>query len=269
MSLKKKSILIEDHLDIIIKKVLKEQSVIGAPNYGNPLPGPTEERIKIEKQYHCVPYIYQPFVDDLIKKGYNRKFLKVALGIIGRESDYGQSARYRAKQFATLIGDILNSKKIKSQLSSKGLAQMKYDTAKRFNVDPNTVEGALVGAYRYALFNYKLAKSQGYDSSKPSSNYDKGTGDGALDIAIVGYNQGESFIHKYCETSDPKKKSDCKNAGKTVKLKYGPTVKVTNKEVKNYLPYYKSKNPKHFTGLLTSWGYVKEVANRMRSFNCF
>lgn len=266
----------KNEINSVIKKVLQEQSVIGAPNYGS-MYQPNEERNKIQKKYYCVPYIFQPYVHDLLKKGYNARFVKVALGIIGRESDFGQGVRYYAKEFLRFVGDILskNAKykelghKIKGELGSQGMAQMKKETAEKFNVDPSTVEGALVGAYRYIVSNYKLAKSQGYDPSKPSSNYNKGTGDGALDIAIMGYNQGESFIHKYCETNDPKIKNDCKNAGKTIKLKYGPTVKVTNKFVKNYLPYYKSRNKKHLTGLLTSWGYVNEVANNIKKYNCF
>ena len=265
----------EDGLSIIIKKVLREQSVIGAPNRG--MYQPNKERSEIQKKYYCVPYIFQPYVHDLIKKGYSKRFIKVALGIIGRESDFGQGVRYFAKEFLRFIGDILSKTnkyeklgyKIKGELGSQGVAQMKKETAKKFNVDPNTVEGALVGAYRYILSNYKLAKSKGYDPGRPSSNYNKGTGDGALDIAIMGYNQGEKYIHQYCETTDPNKKNDCKNAGKTIKLKYGPTVKVTNKVVKNYLPYYKSKNKKHMTVLLTSWGYVNEVANNIKKYNCF
>jgi len=271
----------QDDLDKIIKKVLREQSVIGAPNMGMTNKGESEESKKIQRQYWCVTPIYRPYVAELVKKGYNKKFIKVALGIIGRESDYGQSARYHAKAFVKFVGEILSNvpfipqvraygRKIKGNLGSHGYGQMKLETAKKFNVDPNKIEGALVGAYRYMLFNYNIAKSQGYDTNRPSSNYDKGTGDAALDISIVGYNQGESFIHKYCDTSDPKLKSDCKNANKTVQVKYSnKKLKVTNKVVKNYLPYYKSQNDRHYTGILTSWGYVKEVANRMKKFNCF
>lgn len=269
----------DDSLDLIIKKVLREQSVIGAPNQG--IINTNYEWDKKMLKYSCIPFILRPHAIELIEKGVDKKLLKAAIGVIGRETDYGTSLRYFAKTFGRFIADIMKSdpihpyisqqgKKLRDKLgSSEGIAQMKPDTAKRFGVDAKTVEGALVGAYRYLKNSYKIAKSVGYDSTSPSSNYGKGTGDAALDISIVGYNQGEGAIKKYCETSDPKKKNDCKNAGKTVKLKFGPEVKVYNKPVKNYLPYYKSSNKHHYTGLLTSWGYVKEVSEKMKSLSCF
>jgi hypothetical protein len=250
----------EPNLSKIIRKILMEQMDVVDREFAPTIIDMTKELDKINKKYYCVPGPYKVFTDELVKKGFNKKFLKAALGIIGRESDYGGSARYFAKEFARFIG---------KPVGSHGMAQMKSDTAKRFNVDPDTVQGSLLGAYRYLIANYNLAKSQGYSTNSPSSNYDKGTGDAALDISILAYNAGERYIKKYCATTDPKLKNDCANAGKTVQLKYGPKVKVTNKLVKNYLPYLKSSNKKHYTGLLTSWGYVKEVAERMKKLNCF
>ena len=69
-------------------------------------------------------------------------------------------------------------------------------------------------------------------------------------------------IVKYCHKSDPKLKRDCKLACKNV-----DGLKVLNKPEINYVPNFKTKR---WDGVnISSHGYIKEVANRFKNYNCF
>jgi hypothetical protein len=248
-----------------LNKILLEQSVIGAPYRGvidnKDVWTPQEEKNILK--YKCIPIFYRNPTANFINKGYNKKLLKATLGIIGRESSFGGSLRFFAKNLLKLFG---------YKIGSYGPAQIKKRTAAQFGVkDVTTIDGAIDAAYKYLNSNYQIAIKMGYSTNTPSSNYKNGTGDAALDIAIVAYNSGASIIKKWCETTDPKIKRDCKLAGKhaIIDLPGGSKkkVKVLNKPAQNYLPYLTTNRAD--TGLQTSWGYVKTVAGWMKKFNCF
>ena len=152
------------------------------------------------------------------------------------------------------------------------------------NINDNilTFKGSLIAVYRYLSRSYKRAKEVGYLNT-PSSNFTKGTGDAALDISIGSYNIGYGKIVKYCKTNDPKIKRPCSMSGKIVEQsvvgapsmgvtgqKSNPNDKVTesnkykvsNQLVNNYLPNIHD-------GKLTTHGYVEEVSQKMKGFNCF
>lgn len=238
----------------------------------------TQEENKKYKQYSCVPNGFKPSISQLIKKGYNPLLLKAALGMIGRETSYGNSLRYKILSPLKNIGAYLGFD------TSAGLAQMKNSTKESLNIkeDINTVTGALIAIYKFLDRSYKKAIQEGYSTSQPSTTPKTSTGNAALDISIASYNIGFGRIVKYCKTDDPNIKRPCSKAGKIVEQsvvgapnmgvtgqKSNPNdnvkktkFKVSNELVKNYLPNIPINK-------LTTYGYVDEVANRIKGFNCF
>lgn len=203
--------------------------------------------------------------------------IKAALGIIGRESSYGQSTRFK------LLSPLKNIGAFFGFNTSAGLAQMKNSTKESLKIkeDINTVSGALIAVYKFLDRSYKKAQQEGYSTSQPSTTPKGSTGNAALDISIASYNIGYGRIIKYCKTDDPNIKRPCTMAGKVVKeqsvigapnmgvtsQKDNPNdrqtkYKVSNELVKNYLPNIP-------IGDLTTYGYVDEVAKRIKGFNCF
>lgn len=229
----------------------------------------------------CVPEAFKLSTQTLIDKKYNKLFIKSALGIIGRESDFGESNRFKFLSplktvFAAFGGQ-----------SSIGYAQIKPETAEKYGMgirELNMALGSLIGAYKILVENYNRAIKVGYTTENPP-NFKDSTGNAALDMAIAGFNLGPSKIVKYCKTSNPNIKRPCSLAGKTIKEQAGsaemaidrrnyqqikdnsPSLTVTNEEVKNYIPNFKTER---WDGVkITTHGYVKEVSNRIRGFNCF
>jgi hypothetical protein len=252
----------ESQLSILTKNIVDEQSVIGAPNYG--IVSNTPSRVYQEiKGLDCVPRLFRPAVYELKNKNYNKLFLKTALGVIGRESDFGGSDRYSylnpLKSLWAYVGG----------QTSVGYGQIKPETAKEFGLDVsdlNTASGALKGVYSIIVKNFNIARSVGYNGA-PSSNFKDGTGNAALDIAIAAFNAGAGRIVKYCETSDPNIKKNCSLAGKTQTLDNGKKIEVFDKPVQNYLPNFKTKR---WDGVdISTHGYVKEVADTLKKLNCF
>jgi hypothetical protein len=264
--------LTESDLIHIIHKVLSEQSVIGAPNNrvissNTPKPSPVTPKPSpvtpkpspvTPKGLECVPKLFSAPVDNLKLKGYNTFFLKAALGVIGRESSFGSGNRF----------DYLNPlKTLWAKLggaTSVGPGQIKPEAAEKYGMDVddlNTALGSLTTVYNILIDNFKKARQVGFSGS-PSVNVKNGTGNAALDMAIVAYNTGAGKIVKYCETSDPKIKKDCKDAGKVIN---GITVK--NKPVADYIPNFKTNR---WDGVeISSHGYIQEVANKMKTYTCF
>lgn len=286
--------LSESDLEKIIKKVLMEQR-ISNPNIqysdtpssmtsGLMLSKNKNEDLNLISKYSCVPTVFRYPVYLLLKKGYNPFFLKTALGIIGRESDFGESDRF------TYLNPLKTLWAFVGGSTSVGYGQVKPETAAQFGMvvsDLNTAIGALDAVYQYIVKNYNTARTVGYNSN-PSSNFENGTGNSALDISIVGFNAGPNKIVKYCETSNPELKRDCKLVGKTVTEqsaagapnfgmitgddrfpinKNEKTIKVLNKPVINYIPNFKSKR---WDGVnISTHGYIKEVANNIKKYTCF
>jgi hypothetical protein len=237
--------LTENDLTKIINRIINEQN---------------KQQIKME--LNCVPFLFRGPITQLINENYNKLLLKTALGVIGRESDFGNSTRYKflspLKTLTAVVGGD----------ASVGYGQIRPETAKEFGLsvyDLTTALGALKGVYKILSKNYNLAIKEGYSTSEGSSNFKDGTGNAALDMAIVAFNAGSQKITKYCETNDPNVKRNCKFAGKLVEQ--GTKYTVTDKLVKNYLPNFKTNR---WDGVnITTHGYVKEVSNRIKTYNCF
>lgn len=211
----------------------------------------------------CVPKLFQLPIHFQKKQNKNNLLLKAALGVIGRESDFGSSDRFAYLNPLKTLWAYVGGQ------TSVGPGQIKPETAAQFNLgvsELNTAAGSLQGVYKILNENYNKAALKGYGSS-PSSNLKDGTGNSALDIAIVAFNAGANKIVEYCETSNPNIKRDCALAGTTEKLDDGTEIKITNKKVKNYIPNFKTKR---WDGVnISSHGYVKEVANNIKKYGCF
>lgn len=251
--------LTESDLIKIVKTVILEQRISDLQKNNSVQPEPIIPTImsKEFKNISCVPYIFQKPIADMVNKGYDKLLIKTSLGIIGRESDYGESDRYK------LLSQLKNFLANTGIDTSVGLGQIKPSTAKELGLsveDLNTSSGAMVGVYNIIQKNYKLSLSKGYDTS-PSVNLPDGTGNSALDISILAFNMGQKYITQFCETSNPKIKGICKET-KTVG---GDTI-YKNKPIKNYIPNYKTER---WDGVsISSHGYVKEVAKRIKTFDC-
>jgi hypothetical protein len=250
--------LTESDLEQIVKKVIQEQSVVGAPNYGT-LPGKSKPDPSVSTSLlPCVPTAFKLSVQNFIKKNYNKTFLKTALGIIGRESDFGESNRFKFTAPLKALWAGLGGQ------TSVGYAQIKPETAEKYGIKVKDLElasGSVDAAYKIIQDNYKIALKVGY-TEQPSVNLKDGTGNSALDIAIAAYNLGASKITRYCKTSNPKINRPCSLAGKTIKEQDGsielamnrrnqeqlkqagdnrPSITVTNQYVPNYIPNFKTE----------------------------
>jgi hypothetical protein len=219
----------------------------------------------------CVPAAFKLSIQNFLGKNYDKTFLKAVLGIIGRESDFGESKRFKFTSPLKSLWAALGGQ------TSVGYAQIKPETAEKYGIKMEDLElasGSVEAAYKILQDNYNLALKNGY-TTQPSVNLKDGTGNSALDLAIAAYNLGASKITKYCETSDPNIKKPCSKAGQTiVEQKMGqqtpPKVKsivVTNRHVPNYIPNFKTER---WDGVsISSHGYISEVAKRMKEYTCF
>jgi hypothetical protein len=250
--------LTESELNILIKDIIKEQ--VGLDRFKpKQKVNPFSDKIEsLKKKYPCIPPAFIPAIHSLIKKGYDKFLLKIALGVVGRESSFGSGLRYSILEPFKELSHIFSD-------SSIGPAQMTKETIKSLKIKENvlTIEGALIAVYTYIKKAIDIAKKNGYSENSKSVNMKPSNSINAvLDIAVASYNLGFDKITKYCETSNPKIKKPCSEAGKTIN-----NVKLTNKWVKNYLPNYNTKRWDKID--ITSHGYVTEVANKIKKINCF
>jgi hypothetical protein len=280
--------LTESDLIQIINKVLNEQSgsadlYMDRLNKQQLAQNTSSPKLVTPKGFECVPKLFQVPVSDLKSKGYNPLFLKAALGVIGRESSFGSGNRFEyLNPLKTLWANLGGS-------TSIGYGQIKPETAKQYGInidDLNTALGSLATVYKILMDNFKKARQVGFGGS-PSANVKNGTGNAALDMAIVAYNAGAGKIVKYCETSNPNIKRNCNLAGKTIEESlneqsvigapnYGTasnpkpkpkTITVYDKPVINYVPNFKTKR---WDGVdISSHGYIQEVADKIKKYPCF
>jgi hypothetical protein len=290
----------ESDLIRIVNRVLNEQSVIGAPNMGVTTQTKSKTSSSVSPSLlPCVPTAFKLSVQNFIKKNYNKTFLKTTLGIIGRESDFGESNRFKFTARLKYLWAALGGQ------TSVGYAQIKPETAEKYGMkisDLNFAYGSVDTAYKIIQDNYKIALKVGY-TEQPSVNIKDGTGNSALDIAIAAFNLGASKITRYCKTSNPKINRPCSLAGKTIKEQdgsiefamnrknqqqllneqsvigapnmgmttqirdSGKSITVTNQYVPNYIPNFKTKR---WDGVkISSHGYISEVAQRIKTYTCF
>jgi hypothetical protein len=257
--------------------------------------------------YSCAPSKeYQLAVYEAIKvKRIDPIFVKYGLGILGRESDYGKivgnswgsigkylPSKYAIKTpFEIAYNALPDTSKVKilikwglskykeittgsslsaSWVPSMGINQMTPDVAKKYGVSMWQLlgsTGALIATSEYLKSLYNELTN--YDSNQPSIINENGkdivnpnsTGNARLDAAITSYNLGsKKFKKNFCQSNDSEKKS------KGLKTTCESPDAVPNSLIKNYLPKYDTKTSE---GTITSHGYLKEVVNNGKKFNCF
>ena len=252
-----------------------------------------ESIIKPKNKYPCLNKELSLAVDYTISNNVNKFFIKYAIGILKRESDFGHSKRYMGQapfeyvinKLSDLIpgfGSMIKwgAKKIFGKpnwVPSMGIAQMTPDIAKKYGISLERLmnySGSLMGASKYLTDLYSQAK-QRYSTNSPTNIIQDGkvvvnpnsTGNAALDIAIMSYNMGYGkFDKKYCKTNSPKFMAPCDSPnGKYLPFekKYPKFVLTVDKTkvIKDYAP-------KLSFGKLTNLGYLKEVNDYTKKINC-
>jgi hypothetical protein len=290
--------LTESDLIKIVKRVLEEQpdEKFDTPynkqlmkNANKPLP----------QKYKCLTPEFSHSVEYAISEGIEPFWVKYALGILGRESDFGNVMgkfgikavpEYTMNKMSELIPgfkEVLQwgAKKFFNKnnwVPSMGVAQMTPDIAKKYNVNLEqlmSVSGSLVAASKYLKKLYNETEKY-YDSSQPSKiiynkqliNNPSSTGNAALDAAIMSYNLGSSkFKKQYCKTNNIEYMAPCNS----LNGQYQPfpkdnpkfILKVDNTQViKNYIPTIKTKTSDN--KYISNTGYLKEVVGYSNKFGC-
>jgi hypothetical protein len=190
----------------------------------------------------------------------------------------------------------------KNKTQSLGLGQFTPETWKRYGLDKtigdynssfNSINQGL-GVLYGLTYRYKKALTNGL-KQEPSVNpvlmkyglitQVKGTGNHALDMSILSHNMPEEkTLFPYCTTNHPLYASPC-NKSKSNPFKTKETFKpdsnllqkVTNPNLKKFpgelTVNQSNKIPNFFPNLggpnHTALGYVEEVSDYMKTFNCF
>jgi hypothetical protein len=290
---KKNIRLTESELTDLIKKIINEQ-YLQAPGtfsyaYQKPLP----------QKYTCTTPELSAAAQYTISHGVNSFYVKYALGILGRESDFGKvmgkfgikaAPEYIMNKMSEVIPGFKSllqwgAKKVFNKdnwVPSMGVAQMTPDVAKKYNVNLEqlmSVSGSLLATSKYLIDLYKDLQKY-YDSNQPSKiifnkqliNNPSSSGNAALDAAIMSYNLGSSkFKKKYCKTNSTEYLAPCNtpngiyrpfpNDKPNFKLKVYP-----NQVIENYIPTIKTKTGDN--QYISSTGYLKEVVGYAKKFNC-
>jgi hypothetical protein len=252
--------LTESDLELIVKKVFSEQIPgMSSNNYQARDEREAKLAVQTAKTLPCVPTAFKLSVQQLIQKNYNKLFLKASLGIIGRESDFGESNRFKFRNPLKALYGALGGN------TSVGYAQVQPETAKQYGLELSDLllaSGSLDVTYRILQDNYNKALKVGYTTG-PSVNLKDGTGNSALDMAISGHNLGPTKITKYCKTNNPQINRPCDLAGTTT----SDGLKVSKQYVQNYIPNFKTER---WDGVqISSHGYIIEVAKRIKTYTCF
>jgi hypothetical protein len=282
---------------------------------------------RIKSMYPCVPDSLKGFILYLmtnlpkiqkllgLDKANVLYLAKYAMGVIGRETQFGKvtdseddiSEWLRGNGLGALPELMISTTNLfrkNNKTQSLGLAQFTPETWKSYGLDKsigdfnssfNSISQGLGSLYRLAT-DYKLALKLGLQTG-PSVNPTlkkylgveiNGSGNNALDLAIVAHNMGNGKIKKYCTTSNELYTAPCDSATyqpfkteesfneykKTSKLinsasvpqnlkKFPGVLKVNQSTpIANYMPNL--KGPGH-----TAIGYVEAVAENAKKFNCF
>ena len=180
--------------------------------------------------------------------------LVAAISVSGRESSYGKGRRYQWTSWAETLASEYGIKDM-----SIGPTQIKYgenfgpkSDLSKYGKDVDIQSPTSLSEYPKAIMAtigilsklYKKALSLGYtkESGKASKDF-KSTGNAALDLALIGYNMGDSKVTNYCGNDQIKK----------------PCPLNSDNIVKNYIPNF-------VDGSLSSLGYVSEVSSDMLKF---
>ena len=287
--------LTESDLMNIVKRVLEEQ-----PDEKFDTPYNKElMRKKIPQKYKCLTPEFSHSVEFAISEGIEPFWVKYALGILGRESDFGKiigkygkkaGFEYTINKMSKVIPGFKEMiqwgmKKFKNKdnwVPSMGVAQMTPDIAEKYNVNLEelmTISGSLVAASKYLKDLYSETEKY-YNSNQPSKIiYNKqlmdnpsSSGNAALDAAIMSYNSGSSYYKiQYCKTNNVEYMGPCNSPNGQYQpfLKDNPKfiLKVDKTQViKNYIPTLKTKTGDNT--YISNMGYLKEVVGYSKKFEC-
>jgi hypothetical protein len=293
-NMKKVIKLKESDLIDIIKRVLVEQSVAGAPN-GGVITQPSS----LPQKFSCTTPELSAAAQYTISHGVDSFYVKYAMGILGRESDFGKvMGRFGVKAAPEYIMNKMSevipgfksllqwgAKKVFNKTNwvpSMGVSQMTPDIAKKYNVNLEqlmSVSGSLFATSNYLIDLYSETKNF-YDTNQPSKiiynkqliNNPSSTGNAALDAAIMSYNLGPTkFKKKYCKTNSSEYLASCDTPNGIYQPypKDNPNLKLKvdkNQVVRNYVPTFKTKTDDN--KYISSTGYLKEVVGHANKFGC-
>jgi hypothetical protein len=293
MSKKKQIFISELQLKNLVGFIIQEQMVKAAVD-NTKLAAPSLNT----KKYTCLDNEKSMAVQYSIGHGIEPIFVKYALGILGRESDYGKIYGAYAKKAApeyimNKLSEVVPGFRSLLQWAAKkrynkenwvpsmGIAQMTPDVAEKYGINLEelmTLSGSLYAASRYLRDLYKITQKY-YDIDQQSKIvYEKklmlnpsSSGNAALDAAIMSYNLGSGKFNKsYCTTNNVEYMAPCESPNGVFKPfpKDSPNfiLKVNkNQPVKNYIPTIKTKTGQ---GYISSTGYLKEVTTRAKGFAC-
>jgi len=318
--------LTESDLRKIINRVIFEQTnqpYQGLDNYQN---SNRQPQVIYGQKFPCTPkqvLSFVAFIDqhsqelqEKLNIDLNTLILltKASVGILGRESTFGTYTE-RPDTYAELarrLGfgntvDYLLKKFYDGRQQSLGMGQITKDYWERnnlnaelgdYNTSFNTTQQGLAVLYGLKK-RYDLALQKGL-KNEPSTNQIllkygiiksvDGTGNNALDLAIVGHNFGDEIINKYAQTSHPlyattigqttwspfqseksfntwasrSKLMQSKNVPDELK-KFPGKLQVTSNILPNYFP---NKTASITTPSHTSLGYLEGVVKHMNNFGC-
>jgi hypothetical protein len=267
--------LTESDLEQIIKKVISEQVPKSSASKTNQQVA--SSTLKLPKTFQCMNEELSAAAQFAISQGASPFFVKFGLGILARESDFGEvMGKYGIKAGPEYVmnkmSEIVPGFKSLLQFGAKivfdkdnwvpsmGIAQMTPDIAKKYNVnleDLMSLSGSLLAVSKHLTDLYQET-SKFYDANQPStiiidgklSNNPSSSGNAALDSAIMAYNLGSSrFRKQYCKTNNPQFMAPC-NSPNGVYLPYpkdNPNMKLTvdkNSVIKNYTPTLRTDTTK-------------------------
>jgi len=187
------------------------------------------------------------------KNNYEPLLLKAAVTLIFRESKGSPVVQLMPKEllgrFSNLVGGLPGEKSDTKADHSQGYAQIKPSTAKRYNIDMDSVYtyyGSFDAIYKMLLINYTNAKKlytggevQIFDTKKNLVKIPALGNNAAVHMAIAAHNAGEGIINSWCETNIKGIANLCKiKSRKPFKDSNPKLVAVTNdsKKIQNYFP---------------------------------
>jgi hypothetical protein len=224
-------------------------------------------------KYTCTTPEISTAAVSVISEGFDPLYVKYAIGIIGRESDFGKvmgmygikaAPEYLMNKLSDTIpgfSEVLKygAKKVFNKdnwVPSMGIAQMTPDIAKKYGVDLEelmSLSGSLLAVTKH-LINLYEELTPYYDSKSPSKIINQGqlidnpssSNNSVMDAAIMSYNLGSSrFKKKYCKTNNPEFMAPCDSINGVYqpfpKDKPDLVLKVDkNQVIKNYIPNIKT-----------------------------
>jgi hypothetical protein len=262
----------ESDLEQIVKKILSEQDTMRTAVKTNQAVAASTAP-QLQKKFQCLDEEKSAAAQYAISQGASPFFVKYALGILGRESDFGKViGKYGVKAAPEYVMNKMSeivpgfkgllqwgAKKVfdkENWVPSMGIAQMTPNIAKKYNVNLDqlmSLSGSLLAASKHMNDLYNEV-SKFYDANQPSKiihnkqliNNPSSTGNAALDAAIMSYNLGSArFRKQYCTTNSVEYMAPC-NSPNGIYLPFPndkPNFKLkvnTNSVIKNYIPNIKT-----------------------------